>query len=217
MNPGHGRPGGADGLDEAPEKTPALPPVEPGPRLDAAFERVYDRIALLVDRHLVDLMLRASRELGADFESLVLWGVLSHANVAHRLPPDSGSPPPLEVRRAAPVPPGELRPVRASDLAQLTGIPRETVRRKLLSLEAAGRARHVAFGWVVDAGACEPALKEFHRHSMLRLLAAAREVEATLRRALHMLEAEAGQAQGAMLEGGETGALIASDGGWSAF
>jgi hypothetical protein len=217
VSPRRGRPGGVDGLDEAPEKSSGHSPVESGARLDAAFERVCDRIALLVDRHLVEQLLRASHELGADFESLVLWGVLSHANVDCRLQPDSASTSPPEAPPEAPAPPGERRPVRASDLARLTGIPRETVRRKLLSLEAAGRARHVASGWVADAGACEPALKAFHRHSMLRLLAAARDVEEALRRGLRMLEAEAGQAQGAMPSGGETGALIASDGGRTAF
>ena len=113
----------------------------------------------LLHRILDDVIL-ATATLGTDLESLLLWGVLARQSLAPPLPP---------------------RPVRVRDLAQITGIPRETVRRKLLALEAAGRAERVVHGWVVATHGDEAALRRLADASLDRLRATARQVEAARR------------------------------------
>jgi hypothetical protein len=51
--------------------------------------------------------------------------------------------------------------VNTSTVADITGIPRETVRRKLLSLEKQGRVQHVEkVGWEVPASSCDTVARE---------------------------------------------------------
>lgn len=54
---------------------------------DEAFDRSFSIVAFHLNRHYIDYMLRAVRELDVDYESLVVWGVLSHQNILHLLPP----------------------------------------------------------------------------------------------------------------------------------
>ena len=192
---------------DAPRRRAVTPPPaepEPGPdsgahpdpraeldrRFDEAFDRAFSLVAFQVNRHLIDHMLRCARELRVDFESLVIWGVLSHQNVAHLLgpgtPPGSG----LDARGRAPHAAGDLRPVRIRDLAQITGLPRETIRRKLLRLQEDGRVRQVASGWVYDGRPIEPELREFTRGSVRRLRATAREIDDALLASLRVLDGD---------------------------
>ncbi len=113
----------------------------------------------LLHRVLDDVIL-ATATLGTDLESLLIWGVLARASLAPPLAP---------------------RPVRVRDLAQLTGIPRETVRRKLIGLEAAGRAERVVRGWVARTAGDEAALRRLAEASLQRLRATAREIDAATR------------------------------------
>ena len=160
---------------------PNRSPTDASNSLDEAIERSFALVAYQVNRHLIDHMLRITRELSTDFESLVLWGVLSHQNVAHLLPP--GTLPAsvldefghLEGDRTA-----ELRPLRVRDLVQITGIPRETVRRKLAMLESAGRIQRVDDGWIVNREAVGADLRAFTRETVRRLLMTAQLVTETL-------------------------------------
>jgi hypothetical protein len=152
---------------------------------DRAMDRAFALVAYHVNRHLVDHMLRMARELSMDFECAVLLGILAHQNVAHLMPP--GTPPTsvldetgrLKEERAA-----ELHPLRIRDLVQISGIPRETVRRKLALLESAGHVRQVDGGWIVDRGGVDESLREFTRESVRRLLQTAQTVNDILRGAL---------------------------------
>ncbi len=123
------------------------------PPLEAAWPQVGWH---LLQRVLDDVIL-ATATLGTDLESLLVWGVLARASLAPPRPP---------------------RPVRVRDLAQLTGIPRETVRRKLLALEAAGRAERVVRGWVARTAGDEAALRRLADASLHRLRATACEIDA---------------------------------------
>lgn len=113
----------------------------------------------LLHRVLEDVVL-ATATLRTDLESLLIWGMLARASLSPPLP---------------------ARPVRVRDLAQLTGIPRETVRRKLLGLQAAGRAERVVHGWVAATAADEAALRRIADTSLDRLRATARELDAATR------------------------------------
>jgi DNA-binding IclR family transcriptional regulator len=69
-------------------------------------------------------------------------------------------------------PNAELQPLRQRDLSRITGIPKETVRRKLLKLEREGWIRRQGPGWVLNRDRIDPELREFSRKSAKRLLAA---------------------------------------------
>ncbi|MCC7547273.1 MAG: helix-turn-helix domain-containing protein [Burkholderiales bacterium] len=142
-----------------------------------SFDRAFSIVAFITNRFLVDHMLRAGRLLVEnDYIELVIWGVLAHQNVAHLLPP--GSMPTAILRRDGYVPDYErrMRPMKLRDVAQITGLPRETVRRKLEQLARRGYVLRTEEGWMVSVERVEPELREFTRESVLRLVTAADEV-----------------------------------------
>jgi hypothetical protein len=164
----------------------AHPLRSPSPRrladFDKAFDGAFGLVAFVMNRFLIDHMLRSGRRLtGNDFEALVIWGVLAHQNVAHLMPP--GSLPTAILNEKGRLAGGadRLRALRLRDIAQITGIPRETARRKLERLAAARHVQRTKDGWVVSTERAEPELREFTRESVRRLLAVADEVMSALR------------------------------------
>jgi hypothetical protein len=143
---------------------------------DAAFEQAFGLIAFAMNRHLIDHMLRAQRELQVDFESLVLWGLLAHLNSAHLVPPGSSPHSILDdtgrVRSAS----AQLRPMRLRDMEQIARMPRETIRRKLTALEGRGYVQRTDEGWVYRRDSVDASLIEFNRETTRRLLALAEEL-----------------------------------------
>ena len=149
-----------------------------------SFEKAYDRsfslVAYIANRFLIDHMLRVGRLLTEnDFETMVIWGVLAHQNVAHLMPPGS-VPTAVLTERGRMIDENLLRPLRLRDLSDITGIPRETVRRKLDRLAAKGYARRVPDGWVVSGERAEPELRDFTRDTVMRLVAVCDEIIAAL-------------------------------------
>lgn len=141
------------------------------PDFDQAFDAAFGFIAYALNRHLIHHMLRCSRVLGVDYETLVAWGVLAHQNVAHLVP--RGGPQDEMARERGHIagPDDQLRPLRLRDLQQITGIPRETLRRKLEKLARRGfvrRAEH--HGWIIVQKSFEPDLREFTRESARQFL-----------------------------------------------
>jgi predicted transcriptional regulator len=154
----------------------------PADRFDAAFDRAFSLVAFIMNRHLVDHMLRSARSFGIDFETMTIWAVLAHQNVAHLMPPGSMPTAMLNDRGRLPDERASgLRPVRLRDLSQITGIPRETVRRKLEVLAAAGWLLKTDDGWLLNRDKGEAELREFSRETARRFLAAAADVERCLR------------------------------------
>lgn len=84
-----------------------------------------------------------------DFETLVIWGELTYRSLAHLL--DDPADPQALTRALARLSrePGSARPVHLHHLVQASGIPRETVRRKLERLAEQGRARRIQGGWLI--------------------------------------------------------------------
>jgi hypothetical protein len=152
-----------------------------GRATDDAFELAFGPIAFAVNRHLVEHMVRAQRELGVDYESMVIWGILAHLNVAHLMPP--GTDPArvsLDIESALVNPETGFRPLRLRDLAQVTGLPRETIRRKLAKLVQLGYIVSTPSGWIIRPESVDVKLREFTRDTTRRLLACARQVDAML-------------------------------------
>lgn len=107
-------------------------------------------LSVILSRPLIGhLQHLAQRVTDGDFESLVIWGELAHLCLAHLLA-DPADPQQLlaglsllaeDPRQACPIP---LR-----TLVDASGIPRETVRRKLERLASQGHVRKERGGWVI--------------------------------------------------------------------
>lgn len=152
------------------------------PRLDASFARSFGVVAFIMNRHLVDHMVRSTRQFGFDYQTLVLWGVLAHQNCAHLFPPGSLPSKVLnEEGRIGNRAEAALRPLRLRHLAEIAGVPRETTRRKLNVLRDLGFITEVKDGWVVNPEKIGSEIREFTLESTRRLLAAAAEVTRALR------------------------------------
>lgn len=174
------------------------PELDPnGGAFDAAFDQSFSLIAFTLNRHLIDHMLRAMRELEVDFESLVLWGLLSHLNVAHLMPPGSSPDLVLNDEGRLKAAPGELRPMRLRDLEQVSRLPRETVRRKLHRLRDLGYVVQVDGAWTLDRTRVDPSLRDFNRETARRTLRLSEELARLLAQgALRARQAEAAASAG---------------------
>lgn len=158
----------------------SLPPLPKD--FDARFERAFGLVAYVANRHVLDHMRRITLELRMDLDTVFIWGTLAHLNVAPRLPP--GADPSRVLTDTGMLPEGKLNTVRLADLSQITGMPRETVRRKLEKLQKQGKVqRDEDGGWVIVQSSVDASLRAFTRETTLRLLAAAGEVVSVLERA----------------------------------
>lgn len=148
------------------------------------FGRSFSMLAFIVNRHLVDHFMRVSRELDLDYEAIVIWAVLAHQNCAHLVRP--GAAPGNILNEKGLVQPSlilELRPLLLRDVSHITGIPRETVRRKLARLKQAGWIKQTDAGWLVVPGRTEE-LRGLTEESVRRFLATAGALVNTLQAAL---------------------------------
>jgi hypothetical protein len=165
----------------ASKRLDADPLYEPA-RFEAAFDRAFSLVAFMMNRHLVDHMVRSSRHFGRDFESLVIWAVVAHQNAAHLMSP--GSLPSVILNEIGRLPASttpQLRPLRLRDVAQITGIPRESARRKLRALGEAGWLLETKAGWIVNRDRTDPDLRRFTLETARRFLAVANDIVQVLR------------------------------------
>jgi predicted transcriptional regulator len=149
------------------------------PDFDEKFLNAFGPIAFAANRHLIEHMIRAQRELGVDYETLVIWGILAHLNVAHMLPPGK-NPPQIEIDNAMKDPKTGMKPLRLRDLEQVTGLPRETIRRKLRKLQARNYILQTVDGWMINREAVDQNMREFTRITVLRLLDTAKAIHTLL-------------------------------------
>lgn len=148
-----------------------------------SFDRSFSMLAYISNRFLIDHMLRVGRLLTEnDYETMVIWGVLAHQNVAHLMPPGT-VPTAILTERGRLADISGIRPLRLRDVAAITGIPRETVRRKLERLAEKNYVRRTEAGWIVIGDRVEPDLREFTRDTVMRLVAVCDEVLAAMHKA----------------------------------
>lgn len=140
-----------------------LPSCDPPPLLRPGL-RSGAQVGSTIHRFVVDYLIRVrARVLAEDFDALVLWGVLTHHQAAQ---PETAMG--LDGQR--------LDGLRQGDLARITGIPRETVRRKLLRLEAAGWILRAPRGWVIHPQRSAQALETVSRDWSQRFVHTAGEI-----------------------------------------
>lgn len=148
---------------------------------DQRFEKSFSMVAFATNRHLVDHMRRLVQLLDMDIDSAMLWGLVAHLSVAHAMHPGAQ---PSDLLAPDGFMLGEARPVRLADLVQVSGLPKETVRRKLEKLREHGKVERTEDGrWVAPRSGVDAATYEFTRESVKRLLQTARVIENILQHA----------------------------------
>jgi hypothetical protein len=175
---------------------PGLPgeePIQPGAE-PAEYGRAFSLVAFSMNRFIIDQMIRSARQFDNDTETLVLFGVLSHLNVAHLLPPGARPTDALNDSGRVHNAQNRLRPVRIRDLVQITGRPRETIRRKLDRLEATGRVLRVVDGYVINADTIGPDMRQLSVDGVRRFMETAAVIAGALRDAQVALARESGPA-----------------------
>lgn len=154
------------------------------------YRRAFGIVAYTMNRFIIDHMLRATRSFDNDAEAMVLFGVLAHLNVAHMMPPGSRPSAMLDEKGSFPESQPRLRPMRIRDLAQITGRPRETIRRRLERMEATGRVLRVVGGYVLNVATVDPAMRELTVDGVRRFMETARVIDAALQDAERAVAAE---------------------------
>lgn len=145
---------------------------------DEAFRRAFGLIAFAMNRHLAQHMRRLGRELETDLDAAFVWATLAHLNALKLAAPRAG---PLDLSGSGDLLRAELNPVRLTDVAQVTGLPRETVRRKLMLLRDRGRVERLADGrWRFRPEAIDEAVYGFTREMARNLMQTATEVRRLL-------------------------------------
>ena len=188
----NGRPdaGDQDGNRDAAGGLPGEPAADAA-GLPPEYLRAFSVIAFTMNRFIVDHLLRTARQFDNDTEAVVLFGTLSHLNVAHLVAPWSRPSTVLNADGRVPDATPQLRPVRIRDLAQITGRPRETIRRKLEGMIEAGRVRRVADGYVLDVAGVDAAMRARTVDAARRFMEASRLMAAALADAAAVLRADA--------------------------
>lgn len=147
---------------------------------DEAFNANFSLVSLIVNRHLINHMRRVVTQLDLDLESAYLWGILAHLNVIGSLRPETKIAALLDESGA---PLKGINPISLATLSQVSGFARETVRRKLLSLQERGKAQRLENGrWVVAISGIDENIEAFTKETVLQLLGVAEEVTDILER-----------------------------------
>ena len=147
---------------------------------DRRFDKAFSMVAFAANRHLIEHMRRVNQGLGLDLETVMIWGIVAHLNVARSITPGAAPPEILNERGYLL---GPMHPVRTIDIAQVSGLPKETVRRKLDRLRAAGKVQRDEAGrWQICESGVDASVVEFTRETVKRLLSTARAIEDMLHR-----------------------------------
>jgi hypothetical protein len=155
------------------------------------YWRAFGLLAFAMNRFIVDHIIRSARLFENDTEALILFGMLAHLNIVHLMPPGSNPSTTLDHRGRVPDPQPKLRPVRIRDLAQITGRPRETVRRKLEQMRAAGRVYRLPDGWVYNASSVDADMQSLTVDGVRRFLQTADIMKSVLKDATVSLRKDA--------------------------
>jgi len=142
------------------------------------MQRSFGLLAFIVNRHLVDHMRRIALQLDMDFEAAYLYGTLAHLNVLQTVSPAADPRVVLTEQGMSPTAP---IPVRLTDVVQVSGLPRETVRRKLEWLQGMGKVCRTPEGlWCYDKQGVDAEMIRFTMETIERFLKTADEMRAVL-------------------------------------
>lgn len=143
---------------------------------DEKFMAYFGKIAFTTNRFIIHHMRRLMTDMDMDAESAIVWGLLGQMNVAHYMHYGKGDVRQFdELGNVAPR--TGMKPVRLTDIIQVTGLPRETVRRKLKILQEKGKVtqtetRH----WMILESGVDADVVNFTKATTRLLLETARDV-----------------------------------------
>lgn len=145
---------------------------------DVKISRTLWATGYIAHRHFTAHMTRLMRATGMDCQLILVWGWVFNLGVAHLFPPGEFDASTLDDKGFAK---DGIRPVRLADLAQVMGLPKETVRRKLQQLARAGHVKKNRDAtWVCIPNSSDTASREAAEENIRQLLIAARQIEAIL-------------------------------------
>jgi predicted transcriptional regulator len=156
-------------------------------KTDKSFEQCFDnfdenflasfgKIAFVTNRFIIHHMRRMMAEMNLDAESAIVWGLLGQLNVAHTIHYKKSEQRQFDDDGNVALRP-EMKPVRLTDLIQVTGLPRETVRRKLKILEEQGKVMQTENRqWRILESGVDAEVIEFTKVTTRMLLETARDV-----------------------------------------
>jgi hypothetical protein len=160
---------------------PARPARETGsPEWAEAYREHGTEIAIRMGRFFVQHLIDLYRAFDGDLVSVIILGEIGHHNTTRSHAP-ARTPGRSRASAKAATPGAPLLPCNAFSLSQATGIPRETVRRKIAALVRRGWVRQNARGEVfVTPAAAAHFTPDFNRVTLNRLLTLADELRALL-------------------------------------
>lgn len=150
---------------------------------DQKFATSFAQIAFSTNRFIVHHMRRVMNDLDMDSETVIVWGSLAQLNYAHLLHPILNYEPDREADTESTSSTG-AKPARLVDLTQVTGMPKESVRRKLKELEHRGRVEQVSpRQWKIVETSIDEETFEFTKTTTRLLLETAKDITNLLSRA----------------------------------
>lgn len=152
---------------------------------DHKFAASFAQIAFSTNRFIVHHMRRVMSDLDMDSETVIVWGSLAQLNYAHLLHPSLN----YEAGREADSESNfnsstGAKPARLVDLTQVTGMPKESVRRKLKELEIRSKIIQVSpRQWQIVESSIDEETFEFTKTTTRLLLETAKDITYLLNRA----------------------------------
>lgn len=142
------------------------------------FTKVFSLAAFICNRHIINHMRRVSSGVGLDLETSFIWGILAHMNVSRDMHPGIT---PEDIMNPDGTYTAKLTPVRLIDVSVVSSLPRETVRRRLIKLQEAGKVTKTSNGhWVIqETGVTQDAI-EFTIETARQLINTSKQLEALL-------------------------------------
>lgn len=136
------------------------------------YQRAFGLLAFTCNRFIMNHMRRICVEMNIDLESALIWGTLAHMNVLPMVPMNAN--PMTMLNELGLKKDKTLSPLKLSDLTLITGLPRETVRRKLERLREQGKVQRTPEGrWIYVQEGIGELERRFTRESILNMLATA--------------------------------------------
>lgn len=150
----------------------------PHSELDNKIGRTLWATGFVAHRFVTEYMARLTRDTDIDNQHAILWGLVFSLGFARQYHPHQFDPATLDENGAGVAP---LHPVRLADLTQISGIPKETCRRKLNYLAQSGRLRkNPDSSWTAIPSPLDDPVRAESIRNIRNLLLAAREIEAIL-------------------------------------
>lgn len=166
------------------QKAPPDPGREQGMVSLEAYQRHGSEISLVMSHFLLPYLLTLYREFKGDLAMVIVLGEIAHHNLSGHFGPRGLSEEAAAALHGKHAFQKELPGCNAFSLAAATGLPRETVRRKIVAMERRGwLERTPDRGFRMTPKVAEHFLPDTNYHMMLQLLVAAGRIQEILHKA----------------------------------